>query len=413
MTISLRIRLGDVGGFGVRGFERSPELMVTDLKTYWTDELNSGVGMNCWWEACTDPHEYMNEEARKRVQPFLDSGVADEFVLLSGGLLVYNRWKKGYNQPPADLLMTDMLTQTTTVLHAGKLSSQEEITNVVLPGQVFSSAKRLLVYASTRFQTGWSVAEHEEVNAIHFGGGFPIWTGMKFLVLTARANAQSWEPTISPDGKYVAFESHYYGADEDFGRIEYIKVGDPNSSKPAASALQLTPKTLNGKRFDCRQPNFSPNGEKVVFQGRTEEAGGGMSDFSLYTIELLGGKTLQRITAFGEKSLYGEATDASFSPSGKLIVCSADGGTGSNPKLIIVRADLKEPATELDTGAATQLTFGDAYHGAPSWFHRPESTDLVVFEGAEEGDPELQSGGTGLYTVEVPKEETILSLMGG
>ena len=80
MTISLRIRLGDVGGSGVRGFQRSPKLMMTDLKTYWTDELNSGVGIICGWEGCTDPHEYMNEEARKRVQPFLDSGVADGFL---------------------------------------------------------------------------------------------------------------------------------------------------------------------------------------------------------------------------------------------------------------------------------------------------------------------------------------------
>jgi TolB protein len=164
----------------------------------------------------------------------------------------------------------------------------------------------------------------------------------------------------------VVFESSVYDA-EGPGTIWVVNAD-------GAGLRQLT------RGADDRQPNWSPAGDRIVFQ-RTRS---GAQD--LYTIRP-DGTGLRNVT----KTRRLSETDASWSPSGRKIVFSGDG-----PE-IDVAALYAIPAAG---GKRVRVTRTRGwYDGAPAWSPDGKS---IAFE-ARRGEPDGSSG-TRIYVVKAPRE---------
>jgi len=156
-------------------------------------------------------------------------------------------------------------------------------------------------------------------------------SAVSFLQLTDQPGVEK-EPTLSPDGKTVAYVAD---ADGDLD-VFLLRVGGRNPVNLTADSPS-----------DDHQPAFSPDGERIVF--RSEREGGG--------IFVMGstGESVKRVTDFG--------WDPDWSPDGREIVVATSGffyatdrGSGVNELW----------AVEVETGRKRQLTRGgDAMQ--PRW----------------------------------------------
>jgi TolB protein len=172
------------------------------------------------------------------------------------------------------------------------------------------------------------------------------------------------EPTFSPDGSQIVFESHRYDSD-DPGRLWIVNAD-------GSGLRQLT------QGPDDRQPVWSPKGDRIVFQ---RQQGG---QWDVWTIAPDGSapRNVTRSRALSE-------TDASWSPSGTWLVYSGDGRNVDLASLFTIGAD----------GAARQrLTKGKrTYDGAPSW--SPDGAS-IAFE-SRRGEPD-GSPGTRIFLIAAP-----------
>jgi TolB protein len=173
-----------------------------------------------------------------------------------------------------------------------------------------------------------------------------------------------YEPTFSPDGEWVVFESHVVDQ-EDNGVITRFRVDGSGDYE-----------ALTGGNDDCRQPNWSPAGDKILYQ---------RFDGSRWEIWVMNddGTGAQQIT-----SGSGDKTDASFSPDGDWIVYSSDEGELDLANLFVI------PTVG---GESQRVTEWDGYDGAPSW--SPDGS-RIAFESFP-GDPD-DSSGTRLYVIDAP-----------
>jgi TolB protein len=130
---------------------------------------------------------------------------------------------------------------------------------------------------------------------------------------------------------------------------------------------------------DDRQPNWSPHGDRIVFQ----RCSGDNGDWDILTMAA-DGTDVRNVTG-----TFSEDTDASWSPDGRYIVYSSDFGDLSEPEIFVIPAS---------GGTPTRLTFTEGYYkGAPSW--SPDGR-WVAFEAS------LESGGeypTAIMRVSVPE----------
>jgi Tol biopolymer transport system component len=161
--------------------------------------------------------------------------------------------------------------------------------------------------------------------------GAPRSTGVSFTQLTDQPGIEK-EPTLSPDGKTIAYVAEADG-DED---VFVLRVGGRNPVNLTADSPA-----------DDHQPAFSPDGERIAF--RSERDGGG--------IFVMGstGESVKRLTDFGY--------DPSWSPDGREVAVATAGfyyatdrGSGVNELW----------AVDVATGGKRQLTRGgDAMQ--PRW----------------------------------------------
>jgi TolB protein len=172
------------------------------------------------------------------------------------------------------------------------------------------------------------------------------------------------EPTISPGGDWIVFESSVFDAE-----------GPASIWKVRSDGTGLTRLTRGA---NDRQPNWSPSGERIVFQRLRG------SNWDLWTIDPDGGsaRNITRTRAFDE-------TDVSWSPDGKRLVFSSDGPGVGIASLYVIGAD---------GSTRKRITSARGYYdGAPAW--SPDGA-TIAFE-SRRGEPD-DSPGTRLWTVRAP-----------
>ena len=259
--------------------------------------------------------------------------------------VVFTRFRRGYNREPADLYVFESGSGQLRELVA------DDSGNVNLPGSAWNAAVDRIVFSSSR-------DPHDEIYVIDAAGG----PGDE-IRLTTREGLVAYEPTLSPDGLSAVFETHVLDAEDNGVVMTYdLSTGEYT--------------TLTEPDEDCRQPNWSPSGDLILYQ-KLE-----LGDWDIWVTDP-GGRQHRRVT-----HQPGDQTDASFSPDGRSIVYSSNEGALEFANLFIL---------SLAAGDPMAVTRFDGYDGAPSW-----SSDgtRIAFESYG-GDPD-DSSGTAMWLTAVP-----------
>ncbi len=247
--------------------------------------------------------------------------------------VLFTRFTQGYNDGPSSLYVLDMMKHTIRLLTGAPDSD-----NVNLPGSSWNAATYRIVFSSDRQDIDeiWSIRPD----------------GSDLLRVTIHPPPLYYvEPSFSPDGAWIVFEVIDPAPDERAqGSIWKIRSN-------GSALVQLTG-GVNSERDD-RQPNWSPFGDRILFQRRIP----GSDDWNIYSMAP-DGSDIRQITTQPSSD-----TDASWSPNGMCIVYSSDYGDLAAPKIFIM---------VVDTGFPIQIT-ASAQHAdsAPSW--SPDGR-WIVFE---------------------------------
>ncbi len=268
--------------------------------------------------------------------------------------ILFTRFDNGYNEGPAGLYLLNL--ETGEIIQHFWEDDQDAVN---MPGTSWNPTANRITFASDR-------ADHEEV-----------WTmqadGSDLFRVTDHAGTIAYaEPTYSPDGEWIAFQVIDFSLPENQQQGSIWKV--------RADGSDLTP--LADGPTDDRQPNWSPTGDRILFQRRQPDG----EEWDLYTIKA-DGTNEQSVT-----SGPSDDTDASWAPDGNWIVYSSNYGDLDVPNIFAVPADGGEPV---------RITHDDTrYDGAVSW--SPDG-QWIAFESYE-GDDDQPST---LWIIPAP------DLMGG
>lgn len=260
----------------------------------------------------------------------------------SGDRLVLTHWTRRYNEGRAIVVVV-------SAARAGRATtlSPTDAESVNLPGACWSRITDEVVYTS-------DVEDGDQVYVVRASGGTP-------RRITSPPQI-AFEPTFSPDGSWIVFESHRAGP---AGAIWKVRAD-------GSELQQLT------TGYDDRQPSWAPRGNLILFQRHVS------GRIDLWTMNVNGGRQRNITRTPGL-----EETDASWSPSGRYIVFSSDGEDIELASLFTMTAEGR---------ARRQLTRTRGfYDGAPSW---SPSGRRIAFESAPR-DPEGSSG-THIWTIAAP-----------
>ncbi len=254
-----------------------------------------------------------------------------------GTSILLTRFRQGYNVEPADLFILDAATGVARTLVSDGSG------NISLPGSSWNAATNRIAFASTR-------EPHDEIYVIDADDE----SGDETRV-TDRPEHVAYEPSLSPDGMTVVFELHPIDV-EDQGVIMLQQVDGSGEYV-----------SLTDAGDDCRQPNWSPAGDLILYQRFAD----GQWDIWVTNPD---GTDQRRVT-----TVDGDKTDASFSPDGAWIVYSSDEGGLEFANLFVI---------PVAGGASTRATHFAGYDGAPSW--SPDG-QRIAFESYP-GDPDDGTG---------------------
>ncbi|MFJ9696045.1 hypothetical protein [Kitasatospora sp. NPDC101183] len=256
-----------------------------------------------------------------------------------GGSLLLTEFAEGYNKGAAALRTLPLAggAAPATVL------SDQDKTAVNLSGTSWSASAGAFTFASDR-EDG-----HDEVWLMKPGGA-------PERVTRHDDDSGYDEPTFSPDGQWIVYQQSW-----DAGNA--ADQGDATASPAPSETPQLDSlwkvprgggapvKLVDGQATGTanRQPNWSPKGDRIVFQRRAANG----ENWALWTVNA-DGSGLRQIT-----EVPGDHTDPSWSPDGRRLVFSSTAGGLANAQVFVVSADGGTPARVTNDGAS--------YDGAPSW----------------------------------------------
>ena len=268
-----------------------------------------------------------------------------------GKSIAFTRFRNGYNKGPADVYVFNLVTNTLQPVVA------DGSDNVSQPGSTWNRNGQI-VFSSDR------------------GGHDEVWVagadGKRPQKVTSRSTHMAYEPSFAPDGRALVFESHEVGG----GRKGRITLFDMSQNRYV---------DLTASDEDCRQPNWSPRGDHILYQKHAN----GRWDVWLYDVNT---KQQRLATAVGE----GDKTDATFSPDGRFILYSGQAPGQSGESLL---------ALSVEGGRPVPITRHRGYHGAPSW--SPDGGYVAMEASAHSPDG---SAGTELIITPVQKGLVRLSL---
>ena len=257
-----------------------------------------------------------------------------------GKKIVFTNFRKGYNKPPSDLYVYNLETKELKKLVADGSS------NVNLRGACWNNSNKSIIFSSDR-------EPHDEIFYIAENGT----TGNE-ICITNRQDSVAYEPTFSPNGQWLVFESHKLDEEKN-GVITIYKLDGTSNYINLTSIGE-----------DCKQPNWSPAADKILYQKEENE----QWDIWLMNID---GTDNKKITNF-----EGSKTDAMFSSDGESIIFSSD--------YDCELANIYK--SSIFGGNQVRLTNYEGYDGAPSI--SPDGTKLI-FESSTK-DPD-KSKGTSLW----------------
>ncbi|MFE0028358.1 hypothetical protein [Amycolatopsis sp. NPDC059021] len=240
-----------------------------------------------------------------------------------GATVVFTQFPRGYNAGPAALELLGFAPGGTP----RQLFQEGDQSAVNLPGTSWNAAAGLITFS-------FDGTDLDEIWTIRPDGG-----GRK-QVTTHTGPRGFTEPSFSPDGQWIVFQENL----DQSGPGALGSIWKVRRDGSGLTRLIDGP----GTGTDNRQPNWSPRGDRIVFQAR-----GATGAWKLRTISPDGGSS--RAVTSGA----GEDTDASWSPDGSRIVFSSDRGGLAHAQLFVIPAD---------GGPAVQVTHAPTwYSGAPSW----------------------------------------------
>jgi TolB protein len=264
-----------------------------------------------------------------------------------GTEILFTNWIGGYNVAPAVVARVSVVGGAPVVL-----TEAQGAESVNLPGSCWNPTTGRVTFSTTAYD------DRDEIYTSNVDG-----TGM--LRATNRPGFVAYEPSLSPDGEWIVFESHVEDTESN-GALFKVRVD-------GTELTQLTDGT-----GDDRQPNWSPSGDRILFQSHKRSG----NTIDLYTMDPNGG-SITNVTQSPSQD-----TDASFSPDGQWILYSSDREEAHLANLFVI---------PVDGGTPIRITSGNTYDGAPSWSNDGK---YIAYEQSD-GDPD-GSAGTRIMLVEVP-----------
>jgi TolB protein len=249
-----------------------------------------------------------------------------------GRSMLFTRFRAGYNEGAADIAVLPLAGGAARDIVA------DGAQNVNLPGSSWN-ANGSIVYSS-------DVSGPDSPFLVHPDGS-------NAAMVSLGPGDRSFEPTLSPDGRRIVYESTPTDA---VHRVSVISTDGTGKTQLTAGP-------------NDRQPNWSPRGDLLLFQ-----RGLGGDNWAILTLKP-DGSDPTRITPENQS-----ATDASFSADGRFIVYSASVEGEDNTGLWIV---------QVNGAGARRLTRSAPYDGAPSF---SADGSFVAFEstmGADESPTDI------------------------